>query len=97
MVAHHQEVAMRSRGCLLVVTFDAAPGLRIGAVWDGGPTIGVHVDRDGHATRVADWPIWNPAWDCPLIQPTRESFERFVAGRLAEPGVADELLDLAAA
>lgn len=88
---------MRSRGCLLIVTFEMGPGIVIGAVWDGGPTIGLHVDRGGQTTPGATWPIWNPIWDAPLIEPTRESFERFVAGRLAEPGVADELLDLAAA
>jgi len=88
---------MRSQGCRLVCTFEVAEGLAVGAVWDGGPTIGLHVDRDGQTVRVAGWSIWNHAWDCPLILPTPESFERFIAGRLAEPGVLDELLDLAAA
>jgi hypothetical protein len=43
------------------------------------------------------WPTWNKAWDTPLISVTRESFERFVVGRLNEPGVVGELMGLAAA
>jgi hypothetical protein len=33
----------------------------------------------------------------PLIDATRESFERFVVGRLSEPGTVDELVALATA
>jgi hypothetical protein len=88
---------MKTIGCHLVVTIDLGDGLTLAAAWDGGPQIGLHLDRDGVTAPAGSWPIWNPAWDSPLIQPTRESFERFVAGRLAEPGVADELVALAAA
>jgi hypothetical protein len=77
---------------LLVCTVEVAPGLHIGAVWDGGKTIALHIDRDGQTTRLSRWPIWNEAWGCPLIETTRESFTRFVAGRLGEPGAVDELL-----
>lgn len=47
--------------------------------------------------RATSWPIWNEAWDTPLIAVSRESFERFVVGRLEEPGVLVELAGLAAA
>jgi hypothetical protein len=77
---------------VLVCTVDVAPGLHIGAVWDGGKTIALHIDRDGQTTSLARWPIWNEAWDCPLIEPTRESFTRFVEARLVEPGAVEELL-----
>jgi len=82
---------------LLVCTVRVADTLVVGACWDGGPSIGVHVQGEGRAARVSSWPIWNPVWDAPLIEPTRESFERFVVGRLTEPGVVEELVGLAAA
>lgn len=88
---------MRPLGTMLVCAFEVGPGLTVSAAWDGGRTIGMHVVRGNVSARVAGWPIWNDAWDTPLIEPTRESFERFIAGRLGEPGAVDELLDLATA
>jgi hypothetical protein len=78
---------------LLVCTVEIAPDLHIGAVWDGGKAIALHVDRDGKTTRLARWPIWNPIWNAPLIEPTRDSLERFVVSRLSEPGAINELLE----
>jgi len=54
-------------------------------------------DYPPRTSRATSWPIWNEAWDTPLISVSRESFERFVVGRLEEPGVVDELVGLAAA
>lgn len=69
----------------------------VAACWDGGPTIAVFVHVDGLPRRAAEWAIWNPVWDSPLIEPTRESFQRFVVARLSEPGAVEELLAAAAA
>ncbi len=88
---------MVCRGCLLVCTFQLDDDLVVGAAWDGGPKIAIHLDRRGKSTRVAEWPIWNPVWDAPLIRTDKDAFQTFVAGRLGEPGVASELLELAAA
>lgn len=82
---------------VLVCTVEIDCDLHIGAVWNGGPTISVHVDRCGQTSRVAKWPIWNPEWDCPLIQATPDSLGRFVTGRLQEPGVLDALIGVEAA
>ncbi len=75
---------------VFVCTVTIAPGVHLGCVWDGGPSIAVHLDRDGHTDRLADWPVWNEAWDSPLIAPTRESFERFVTARVSEAGFLAE-------
>ncbi len=72
---------------VFVCTVRLADGVHLGCVWDGGPTIAVHVDRHGQAERLADWPVWNEAWDSPLIEATRESFQRFVAARVSEGDV----------
>lgn len=82
-------------GTILVCTVEVMPGVHVGATWDGGPSIGIHITRPGGPARIASWPIWNEAWDSPLIEPTRESFERFVSARLAEVGVVDGLVELA--
>ena len=42
--------------------------------------------------RVAHLNAWNEDWNYPLIEPTRDSFERFVAARLKEPGMLDDLV-----
>ena len=58
----------------------------------------ITIDGGVAGTAVATaWPTWNKAWDTPLISVTRESFERFVVGRLSEPGIVDGLVGLAAA
>ena len=88
---------MRPIATMLVCQVQAAEDIVVGACWDGGPSIGVHIHTGGRATRAASWPVWNDDWDSPLISVTRESFERFVVGRLQEPGVLDELVGLAAA
>ena len=88
---------MRPIATLLVSQVQVSEALVVGACWDGGPTIGIHVEHAGRTVRAASWPIWNEAWDTPLISVSRESFERFVVGRLNEPGVVDELVGLAAA
>jgi len=64
----------------------------IAAWWDGGPEIRVHRDDGDEVRVVARWPVWNDVWDCPLIEPTRDSFERFLRGRLAEPGMLADLV-----
>ena len=88
---------MRPIATLLVCQVQASETVVVGACWDGGPTIGIHIEADGRTSRATSWPIWNEAWDTPLIAVSRESFERFVVGRLEEPGVVDELVGLAAA
>jgi hypothetical protein len=88
---------MRMIDCHLVVVVEIEAGLRLAATWSGGRSVALHIDRDGVTVPAGRWPVWNHAWDCPLIEATRDSFERFVAARLAEPGVADELVALAAA
>lgn len=88
---------MRPIATLLVCQVQASERVVVGACWDGGRTIGIHIGHDGRTARATSWPIWNEAWDTPLIAATRESFERFVVGRLNEPGVVEELVGLAAA
>lgn len=88
---------MRTLGTQMVCTVEVATGTHLAAVWDGGPSIAVFVHVRGHPHRAAEWPIWNDAWDAPLIEPTRDSFERFVVGRLSEPGIVQDLIGLAAA
>lgn len=88
---------MRPIATLLVCSVRASEAVVVGACWDGGPTIGIHIEHGGRTVRATSWPIWNDAWDTPLIAATRESFERFVVGRLEEPGVVEELMGLAAA
>jgi hypothetical protein len=97
MLPSEREVAMRAIGTLLVCTVEVSDSVRVGAAWNGGPTIGIHVEIDGRTTRATSWAIWNPIWGVPLIDATRESFERFVVGRLSEPGTVDELVALATA
>lgn len=88
---------MRPISTLLVCQVQVSDTIVVGACWAGGPSIGVHVHAGGRAARAESWPIWNPVWDTPLIETTRESFERFIVGRLQEPGVVEELVGLAAA
>jgi len=88
---------MRPIATLLVCQVQASETVVVGACWDGGPTIGIHIKVDGRTSRATSWPIWNDAWDTPLISVSRESFERFVVGRLNEPGIVDELVGLTAA
>jgi hypothetical protein len=94
MTFEKQEGRMRT---MLVTTVEVEPGLTIAATWNGGPAIHLHVVRNGATIRVAFWSIWNPVWDAPLIEPTIDSFETLIAGRLDEPGVVDELVGMAAA
>jgi hypothetical protein len=88
---------MRMIDSHLVVVVEIEAGLRVAATWNGGRSVALHIDREGLTVPAGRWPVWNHAWDCPLIEATRESFARFVAARLTEPGVADELVALAAA
>jgi hypothetical protein len=81
---------------VLVCTVTVEDG-RLGCVWDGGRRVAVHVELAGGLRRVADWDIWNHEWDTPLVDMTPESFERFVRIRLAQPGLVEELIELAAA
>ncbi len=77
---------------VLVTTVRMNDGTTLAAWWDGGREIRLHVDTGSGPAPVQSWRVWNEEWDCPLIEPTRDSFERFVAGRLEEPGLLDELL-----
>jgi hypothetical protein len=88
---------MRTLGTLMVCTVEASDAVHVAACWDGGPTISLMIEVDGRTRRVGEWAIWNEEWDAPLIQPTRESFERFVVGRLSQTGVLVELVETAAA
>ena len=88
---------MRPIATLLVCQVQVSEAVVVGACWDGGATIGIHIEQAGRTVRATSWPIWNEAWDTPLIDASRQSFERFVVGRLEEPGVVDELVGLAAA
>ena len=74
------------------VTTVRLDGRTLAAWWDGGREIRLHTDAGGVVCCVQKWDVWNEVWDCPLIEPTRESFERFVRGRLQEPGVLAELI-----
>jgi hypothetical protein len=88
---------MRSIGTVLVATFELDANTHIAATWDGGPDIILHVEIDHTLARATAWSVWNPVWGTTLIDFTRDSFERYVANRLSEPGVADELVAAAAA
>ena len=76
---------------------NVADGDTITCLDDGNKQHRIYIEADGRTSRATSWPIWNEAWDAPLISVSRESFERFVVGRLNEPGVVDELAGLAAA
>ena len=76
----------------MVATVRLGDGATLAAWWDGGRHIGIHIDT-GHGPEPVDrWNVWNDVWDCPLIEPTRDSFERFLRGRLAEPGMLADLV-----
>ena len=76
----------------MVATVRLGDGATLAAWWDGGREIGIHMDC-GHGPEPVDrWAVWNGEWDCPLIEPTRDSFERFLRGRLAEPGMLEEII-----
>ena len=76
----------------MVATVRLGDGATLTAWWDGGREIGIHMDTGHGPERIDRWNVWNEEWDCPLIEPTRDYFERFVRGRLAEPGLLDELV-----
>lgn len=88
---------MRTLGTQMVCTVEVAPAVHVGACWDGGESIAVFVHVNGQPRRTVALPIWNPIWDSPLIEPTRESFERFVLAWLNERGVVEELIEAARA
>ena len=76
----------------MVATVRLGDGATLAAWWDGGRHIGIHIET-GHGPEPVDrWNVWNDVWDCPLIEPTRDSFERFLRGRLAEPGMLADLV-----
>ena len=75
----------------MVATAAVTHETTLAAWWDGGPEIRVHRHAGGAVHVVARWRVWNDVWDCPLIEPSRESFERYVRARLEEPGCLDEL------
>ena len=77
---------------VLVTTVRVSGEATLAAWWDGGREIRLHIDTGSGPAPVQSWRVWNEEWDCPLIEPTRDSFERFVANRLEEPGLLDELL-----
>ena len=54
--------------------------------------LGIHIDTGNGPEQIDRWNVWNEEWDCPLIEPTRDSFERFLRGRLAEPGMLADLV-----
>ncbi len=76
----------------MMATLRLADEVTLAAWWDGGREIGIHIDAGNGAACVHRWNVWNDVWDCPLIEPTLESFERFMRGRLAEPGMLAELV-----
>ena len=76
----------------MVATVRLRDGATLAAWWDGGRNIGIHIDAGHGLEQVDRWDVWNTEWDCPLIEPTRQSFERFVAARLEEPGLLQELV-----
>ena len=76
----------------MVATVRLGDGATLAAWWDGGRHIGIHIDCGHGLDQIDRWNVWNTEWDCPLIEPTRQSFERFVAARLEEPGLLQELV-----
>lgn len=80
----------------MVCTADAGDGRTISASWAGGKAIVIWLMDNGRPLIVDRWPIWNDAWDAPLIRPELEPFRRFVAARLAEPGMLERLTEPAA-
>jgi hypothetical protein len=76
----------------MVATVRLGDGATLAAWWDGGCQIGIHIDCGHGLEQIDRWNVWNEEWNSPLIEPTRDSFERFVAARLAEPGLLDELV-----
>ena len=77
---------------VLVTTVPVADDVTLAAWWDCGREIRVHRDAGGAVSVVGRWAIWNQDRECPLIEPTRESFERFVRRHLQEPGILDQRL-----
>jgi hypothetical protein len=76
----------------MVATVRLGDGATLAAWWDGGREIGIHIDGGHGPEQIDRWNVWNEEWDCPLIEPTRDSFERFLRGRLAEPGMLGTLI-----
>jgi hypothetical protein len=76
----------------MVATVRLGDGATLAAWWDGGRHIGIHIDCGHGLEQIDRWNVWNEEWNCPLIEPTRESFERFLRGRLAEPGMLADLV-----
>jgi hypothetical protein len=76
----------------MVATVRLGDGVTLAACWDGGREIGIHIDTGHSPEQIDRCSVWNEEGNCPLIEPTRESFERFVRGRLGEPGVLIELI-----
>ena len=76
----------------MVATVRLGDGATLAAWWDGGRHIGIHIDAGQGLEPIDRGNVWNDVWDCPLIEPTRDSFERFLRGRLAEPGMLADLV-----
>jgi len=87
--------AMQVVGSCLVVTIDVRPGVRVAAVWSGGPYVNLHaVDRGGFGVAVESWYVWDDWLDAAKIPRTLEALESFAMSRLDDMGSDDLVLDL---
>jgi hypothetical protein len=84
-------------GAYLVALHDIAPGVRVAAIWSGGPYVNVHaVDGSGIGPGLDAWNVWDCYFDAPKIPPTLEAFREFVSRRLDDRAVASALVELVA-
>jgi arginase family enzyme len=79
---------MHAPATMPVCSVRVSDAVVVGACWDGGQSIGIHVDDGGRAVRAASRPIWNDDWDSTLIS---------VTGTFPPaPPLADQQVDAAA-
>lgn len=83
-------------GAAVVVTFEATPGVRLAAVWDGGMWCSIHVVENGAYTVAVDrWEMVNDCTGEPCIPCTPGALAELVAQRVSRGGIPAELLELA--
>jgi hypothetical protein len=81
----------------VVCTFDAAPGVTLAAVWDGGKWARIHHVSGGCFGAVVErWNMVNNRTGCPGIEHTPAALAELVRYRLEHHGQAVELAALTA-
>ena len=83
---------MLALSAAVVCTFDAAPGVTLAAVWDGGKWARIHHVSGGRFGAVVErWHMFNNRTGCPGIEHTPAALAELVRYRLEQHGQAVEL------